>query len=210
VITLDEIRAFLPTFLSHGSETAFLDEIKHFLTSESRPFYTEKLAHQPILFQGDGLEGLLVVNLPDTTFERGAAMLLSNTCDVSPYNKRLFASSLTYAPIFRLDGYLAALREGRSGARVDENAMRDHESKIRQQLITQIFYLPKGGLLPTACIVFLDRAISVRSETVNRDDVPKVRLFTLSDFGAWLFALKLSIHFCRIRDKVDRMAGTIA
>jgi len=210
VISVEEIRNFLPGYLSQGSENAFLDEIKHFLKAESRPFYTNALAHHPVLFQGDGLEGLLVVSLPDPKTGPGSGMLLSNTCDVDPSNKRLFASWLTYAPIFRLDPYLAALRDGEFGPPVDAGLVRDHESKIRQQLITQIFYLPEGGRLPADCLVFMDRLISMPSETVNRDDVPKNRLFTLSDFGAWLFALKLSIHFTRIRDKVDRAAGTFA
>jgi hypothetical protein len=131
-------------------------------------------------------------------------MLLSNTCDVHPDNKRLFSSALTYAPIFSLDKYLYTLRKEYEEARVNA-----HEKDIREQLITQIFFLPRGGKLDSDCLVFLDRAMSASSGTVDRDKVPEIRLFTLSDFGAWLFALKLSIHFCRMRDRVDRNAGVI-
>lgn len=205
MISLEDIRRFLPTFLSQGSETAFLEEIRQFLDSNSKPFYTSALTHHGILFQGDGLQGLLVINLPDPTIGRAPALLFSNTCDVSPENKRLFTSNISYAPIFPLIGYLGALRAQYSSARVDS-----HERDVRQQLITQVFFLPQGGKLHEDSLVFLDRTMSASSTTIDRNKVPDLRLFTLSDFGAWLFALKLSIHFCRIRDNVDRNAGTLA
>lgn len=205
MISLDDIRQFLPTFLSQGSQSAFLDEIRHFLASNSKPFYTSALSHQLILFQGDGLDGMLVINLPDPTIGTAPAMLYSNTCDVDPKNRRLFTTQLSYAPIFPLDRYLELLLAEHPRARVES-----HEHEIRQQLITQIFFLPKGGKLQRDSLVFLDRTMSAASATVAREKVPDLRLFTLSDFGAWLFALKLSIHFCRVRDQVDRTAGTIA
>lgn len=204
MISSEDVRQFLPTFLSQGSETAFLDEIRHFLDSRGKPFYTSNLTH-PILFQGDGLDGLLVINLPDPTVNRAPALLFSNTCDINPANKRFFRSSLSYAPIFALDRYLDALRAEYSSERVDS-----HEQDIREQGITQIFFLPQGGKLQRDSLVFLDRTMSASSATIDPQQIPHIRLFTLSDFGAWLFALKLSIHFCRIRDKVDRTAGTIA
>ena len=205
MISLDEIRQFLPTFLSQGSETAFLDEIKHFLQSSMRPFYTQMLSNRTIIFQGDGIEGLLIINLPDPTIKPGPAMVLSNTCDVDPSNKHLFRTSLCYAPIFSLPLYLQLLRKENTEARVAS-----HESDIRNQLITQIFFLPKGGKLQNDSLVFLDRVVSASSDTIDRQQLSQSRLFTLSDFGAWLFALKLSIHFCRIRDEVDRNAGVVA
>jgi hypothetical protein len=206
LLSKDDIRQFLPSFLSQGSHAAFIDEIKQFSRSQAKPFYSLALADKEMLFQGDGVRGFLIVRLPDPTMKPGPAMLLSNTCDVDPANKRLFDASLTYAPIFSLPRYLASLRDRFP----DDPRLAQHESDVRQQLITQIFFLPKGGELLDDSLVFLDRIISASSNTVNRATVPQNRLFTLSDFGAWLLALKLSIHFCRIRDHVDRNAGTIA
>lgn len=205
-ISLEEIRKYLPTFLSQGSETAFLDEIKHFIRNfESRSFYTQALWDQPFIFQGDGLEGLLIINLPDTTAKSGKGMILSNSCDINPSNEHLFDASLSYAPIFSLPAYLDALRK-----RFPDERVAQHERDLRRQSMTQIFFLPRGGNLPNDAIVFLDRIISVTNDKVDRTHLAKRRLFTLSDFGAWLLTLKLSIHFCRIRDKVDRIAGVIA
>lgn len=204
MISWEEIKDYLPTFLSQGSQNAFLDDLRHFLGSGEKPFYSGALEHETIVFQGDGLEGLLVVNLPDTTVDRAPAMVLSNSCDVATTNERMFDASLTYAPIFPLDRYLEVLRQ-----RYSEERVRDHERDIRRQAITQIFFLPQGGKLKGDCLVFLDRISSAANTIVERDRLKDIRLFTLSDFGAWLFALKLSIHFCRIRDNVDRMAGAV-
>jgi hypothetical protein len=204
-IPLEEIRKFLPTFLSQASENAFVDEVKYFLNnSQKRSFYTEALRVKPIIFQGDGLQDLLVINLPDTTTKLANGMVLSNTCDISPSNERLFHASCCYAPIFSLPAYLEALRKQYSEERVAS-----HERDIRAQTITQIFFLPQGGKLPNEAIVFLDRIVSIANQTIDRENLSDRRVFTLSDFGAWLFTLKLSIHFCRIRDKVDRAAGVI-
>lgn len=202
MIDLEDIRQFLPTYLSQGSYDSFLDELKQFIRANSKPFYTTALRDEPILFQGDGLQGLLVINPPDTRVGPAPAILLSNTCDVDPNNQRMFGAHLSYAPIFSLERYLEALRPAASAHTIDV-----HRNDIRQQLITQIFFLPEGGKLKGDSIVFLDRTMSSASESVVRERVPEIRLFTLSNFGAWLFALKLSIHFCRIRDKVDRDAG---
>lgn len=205
MISWEEIQAYLPTFLSQGSQTAFLDEIKHFLASSSKPFYTSALLDQSIIFQGDGIDGLLVTNLPDPRIAPAPAMVFSNTCDIDPSNERLFDAALTYAPIMHLDRYVGMLR----AKKFPEERIAAHERDIRQQLITQIFFLPKGGRLVGDCLVFLDHVSSAASDSVDRSRLGITRLFTLSDFGAWLFALKLSIHFCRVRDRVDRTSGAI-
>jgi hypothetical protein len=205
LLSPEDLRRFMPTFLSQGSEKAFLDEIGAFARSDERPFYSSALRETPILFQGDGLSGLMIVRLPETTTKPGRALLLSNTCDVDPLNKRMYDASLTYAPILSLPRYLKALR-----ASFSEERVINHEREIRQQLVTSIFFLPQGEDLDEDCLVFFDRAISASSEIVDREHVPGRRLFVLSDFGAWLLALKLSIHFCRIRDQVDRNIGRVA
>src|SRR5262249_11451481 len=150
-------------------------------------------------FQGDGLVGLPLVNLREASLKQGRAFLVSNTCDVDLSNSRMFAVSLTYAPILSLSRYLNALRQ-----QYPQERSAQLEQEIRQQAIPQIFFLAKKGKLNEDWFVRLDRMMSCASTTVEREKVPDIRLFTLSDFGAWLLALKLSIHFCRIRDQVDR------
>src|SRR5690349_12868811 len=125
MISIEDVREYLPTFLSQGSQTAFLEEIKHFLAAESKPFYTSALLNAPMLFQGDGLQNVLLINLPAPNIGRGRAMLLSNTCDVYPGNNRMFPASLSYAPIFSLPLYTNALKAEYPAERV-----RSHEEEI--------------------------------------------------------------------------------
>ena len=138
ITSSEDLRRFLPAFLSKGSEDAFLKEITDFLGDRQKSFYTAALANEEMLFQGDGMQSLLLISLPDTTVRPGRAFLLSNTCDVDPSNKRLFESSITYAPIFKLQTYRTTLIEqGIPATRVD-NHIRD----LQRQLITQILFLP--------------------------------------------------------------------
>ena len=80
----------------------------------------------------------------------------------------------------------------------------DHINAIKKQEITQIFYLPKFDGKLEESIVFLDRVNNMPNTLIERDKISSNRIFTLSDYGAYLFLLKLSIHFTRVQDKVER------
>lgn len=71
----------------------------------------------------------------------------------------------------------------------------------------QIFFLPKVFGKLEESIVFLDRINNCSNKTVSRVNIDNQRIFTLNDYGEYLFLLKLSIHFTRMKDKVDR--GTV-
>lgn len=54
---------------------------------------------------------------------------------------------------------------------------------------------------------FFDRAISL---PLTEDIVKNMcgnKLFTLSNFGLYLFLFKLSVHFTRIQERIDRTTG---
>lgn len=204
MIELEELRQYLPKYLSPESEDCFFEELKSFPSNIDTRIYTILLADSSVIFQGDGIRNLLVVNLPDATVRDAPAMVLSNTCDISPKNNRPFPSAICYAPIFNLDKYADSLK--RNGIKKDE-ALADHLASIRQQRLTQIFYLPKGAQLENESLVFLDRVNSCQSTYIEPSSIPARRLFTLSNYGAWLFLFKLSIHFTRFADRVDRNAS---
>lgn len=75
---------------------------------------------------------------------------------------------------------------------------------IKRQKLTNLFYLPKGGKLQADSAVYMDRICHCRSDSISRESVPDRRLFTLSNVGAYLFFLKLSVHLLRMTDKVVR------
>ncbi len=59
-------------------------------------------------------------------------------------------------------------------------------------------------------LVFLDRIWNLDNNYIDRSSLNKSRLFTLSNTGFYIFLTKLSIHFSRIRERVDRDAGLVA
>jgi hypothetical protein len=202
MLSLEEIKIYLPKYLSPESEENLFDQLKQFPENIDDRLYTNYVLDPQLIYQGDGIEGLLVVNLPDTQIRPARGMILSNTCDVDERNKRLFPSSLVYAPIFNLEKYQKGLLA--SEILKDAGQIEDHIYAIKKQRITQIFYLPKGGALENESIVFLDRVNSCDNIFLSKVEIKDIRLFTLSNYGLYLFIFKLSVHFTRITEGIDR------
>ena len=199
-MNLEEIKLYLPKFLSSKSDKELFASIKEFPKSQNKSFYTQKLKNENIIFQGDGIKNLLVINLPDTKIDSASCIILSNTCDIDLKNKRNFSSQIVYSPIIELNKYKSLLinKLGKSAEQINA-----HIDSIKRQEITQIFYLPETSNMKDS-IIFLDRICNIRNNFLKRENLKRDRLFTLSNFGIYLFILKLSIHFTRIQDKVDR------
>lgn len=199
---LDDATRFLPRHLTEDETKKLFEDIKEFPGNlDKRLYMTPAPEDQEAILQGDGVEGLLVVNLPAPEIKPTKAMILSNSCDADPSNERAFPTALCYAPIFSFDKYLDALR--RRNVKSEEYLV-NHARDIRRQALTQIFFLPKSGGLEGDSIVFLDRINNCQSNHVDRTELPKTRLFSLSQYGHWLFLLKISIHFSRLTDKTKR------
>jgi hypothetical protein len=79
-----------------------------------------------------------------------------------------------------------------------------HIAHIRRQEITQIVYLPKNGNLTEDSIVFLDRLNNYPADLFDVGQIKARKLFSLSNYGLYMFLIKLSIHFTRIQERVDR------
>jgi hypothetical protein len=198
---LDDLKLYLPRFLSENSEKSLFEGLKDFPNNLDGRFYTGKLKNEEIIFQGDGIRDLLVVNLPSTEIKGAKCLVFSNTCDLDPSNPRFFPSQIVYAPIFDLEKYQSRLS---TLPEYSSQKVSDHVEAIRRQEITQVFYLPRLGGLLNESIVFLDRINNCSNDFIVRKDLPGQRVFSLGDYGFYIFLLKLSIHFTRIRDKVDR------
>lgn len=204
-MNFEDIRLFLPKYLSADSERDLFAGIKDFPENIDSRLYSSYLANDENIFQGDGINDLLVINLPQEDVKPTPCMVLSNTCDIDPANKRLFASQLVYAPIFNLNKYSSRLLSNSSKS---EQQINDHIQSIKRQKITQVFYLPPISDCLEESIVFFDRICNCSNSYINRSELPKQRIFTLSDYGAYLFLLKMSIHFTRIQDSVERKSNT--
>lgn len=197
----EHIKMYLPKFLSAESDKELFKGLREFPENIDDRLYTTYLQDSKLIYQGDGIKDLLVVNLPQPDIKPAPGIIFSNTCDIDLANQRNFPSRVVYAPILNLDKYQAVLSKN---ANKSSQQILAHISSIKKQEITQIFYLPKLAGKLDESIVFLDRVNNAPNTMLDRESIPTQRLFTLSDYGAYLFVLKLSIHFTRIQDKVER------
>lgn len=201
MIDFEEIKLYLPKYLSASSEQNLFDNLKDFPENIDSRMYSNSQLNDEIIFQGDGIEGILVINFPDTTIKEAKVVVLSNTCDIDLNNVRMYATSICHAPIFNLNKYIQRL-EARKPASLQK--IRQFVESIRKQRISQIFFLPEGGKLKFDSFIFFEKINSCDNESIPREELSKRRLFTLSNYGFYLFLFKLSIHFSRIREGLDR------
>ena len=205
MIEFSDIEKYLPQYLSKEASENLFAELKDFPKNIDDRLYTKYLADNKVLYQGDGISGLIGINLPDTRTGDVPGIVISNTCDINPENERPTESRLVYATIFKLEKYkdLLIQRFVNTGQKTEES-INAHIEKIKEQYISHIFYLPAGAGLENESIVLLDRLNNLPNNYIQNDNIPKQRLFTLSDYGFYLFLYKLSIHFTRIRESVSR------
>ncbi len=102
---LDEIRRYLPSYLSEDSTHSLFESLDQFPENIDGRLYADSHLEDDLIFQGDGLADLLVVNLPDANIRPTPCMVVSNTCDIDPDNRRNFPARVCYAPILNLEKY---------------------------------------------------------------------------------------------------------
>jgi len=196
----DDIIKYLPNYLNTKEQKALFDELNEFPDNIDTRLYSNKLDDN-IIYQGDGLKDLPIVDL--TNIEKGIKLqkciILSNTCDMDIANKRNFTPSIIYAPIIALSNYRRYLEKNK----IDKEKIKSHIVSIKKQFITQILFLPANNTIEDS-LVFLDRIQNIDYRYISRKTLEERRLFTLSNYGFYLFIYKLSIHFLRIQERVHR------
>jgi hypothetical protein len=198
--SIDDIKVFLPKYLSEEDQKKLFDQLKEFPTNIDKRMYSTAFDGREFLLQGDGVAN---IKWPPQTeggeFINIKALVMSNTCDISEGNPRVYEAYCTFAPIFKISSYEKALIEdGHLGAKV-----KDHLNAIRDQKITPFFYIPKTEGLGDECFVRFDLVFSLPVP----DDLKEVlesRIFSLSNYGFYLLLFKYSIHTNRIQERVAR------
>lgn len=199
----DKRDLYLPQYLSSLERDALRKELASFPTDGTKDtIYTSALDGVNYLLQGDGIDEMPYVNLPDLKIGKVQGILLSNTCDMSTENKRVNPCRIMFAPLIDFSKYSQMVYANYNKAKAES-----HLNDLKRQYITQALYLPKGAKLKNDSIVFFDRAISLPLTEELVEQFSKKKIFTLSNFGFYLFLLKISIHFTRIQEKIDRATG---
>lgn len=204
MIDFEEVKKYLPQYLSAESQDKLFEEIKGFPGNIDDRLYSKILKEEDIMYQGDGIDGMLVINLPSKDIKPLRSIILSNTCDIQQENRRLYPSRIIYAPIFNLEKYQQMISHEYKDNTDESCRINEHIKSIKNQMTTQIFYLPKCDALEFDSIVFLDRLNNCPSNIFEHGEIKKRKLFSLSDYGFYLFLIKLSIHFTRVREDVER------
>jgi hypothetical protein len=196
-ITTDSIREQIPYYLSQEAKENLVKALDNF--PRKIEYYINKYPNE--VLQGDGWDSVDIINFEDANRKLIKAVLLSNSCDVSTENKRDLPIKLTFAPIIKLNSYQNLLIKANLGKQQIEEKI----NAIKEQKITSLIYLPKGSNLEDDYIALLDDLHTVPYQTFNSHN-DKKKLFTLSQVGFYLFNLKLSVHFCRFHEEVQRGA----
>lgn len=191
---LETAKLHLPPYLLPEHKQQLYSELRNF--PEKFNYYTSKFDDE--MLQGDGWGGFLVLHQANNESKKIHGVVLSNSCDISPENRRRIPPKIIFASIIKLSKYIEQLRKGG----ISEDEINTVTESIKRQEITSLFYLPKGGGLTDEHIAILDDVYSVPTNSIQMSDMNK--LFTLSQSGIYLFILKLSIHFCRFNDGINR------
>ena len=195
-ITVDAIVDRIPLYLTKPKQEGFVKALNDF----PRINYFVG-SHPEKLLQGDCWNRLQLLNFHTAERRWVRGLVLSNTCDIALENARLKAPSLLFAPIISMRAWGAAMiKHG-----IEERRIEATLASMRQQHVTSVFYVPASQWLEEEHIVFLDDVYSMPVESLLEDSNAS-RIVSLSQIGFYLFLMKLSIHFCRFHENVDRDA----
>lgn len=200
MIPIEDVQKYLPKYLSEENYKTLLNELKNFPNNLDKRMYAIG-SEKNVIYQGDGIKSFPYVDLQQ--IEKGKKIIngivLSNTCDIDLTNKRLYTQSILYAPICPLENYINMLETNKVNKNTIENQIKD----IRNQHITSMFFLPKNDNISDS-IVFLDKILHLDNNYIDRNRLSEQRLFSLSDYGFYLLLFKLSVHFSRIQEHINR------
>jgi len=198
-IDLEEIKKYLPQYLSSTSASDLFSQLKEFPLNLSKMYSASNMYHNEVL-QADIIDNIPIVNLPKTTVKNGKVLVLSNSCDNDHSNKRFFPLSISYVPIIQLEALLSLLK---SKPEISEDQIRSFSDQIKKQEITNFLFLPKGTFFDEDLIALFDKTLNMsQSDFLQCADNNKI--LTMGNYGFYIFLLKLSIHFTRIKESVDR------
>lgn len=194
-ITAESIQQQIPHYLSQAAKENLAKSLQEF--PRRIDYYIDR--YQNEVLQGDGWNSFVVVNIENGERKPIKGILLTNSCDVAPENKREFPPAFTFAPIIKLGNYVQRLLM----AGLSQQVIDDKVAAIKEQNITNLFYLPKGAHLDNDYVALLGDVHTVPLK-VFQERQDRQKLFTLSQTGFYLFVLKLSVHFCRFHEEVNR------
>jgi hypothetical protein len=207
----DQLELLLPSYLTDTSKERLVAALSQFKTSGRTAISYDTFYQSvspPYFLQGDIVREIRFPlwneNREDFTKGYIDAMILSNTCDISSENRRSHnKKECILAPVIRLQDYITDLiNQGYPST----NATSIQES-IKGQRISNLFFLPSNdGNVQNEFIALLDKVVWFPTDELNQyaENMKANRARSMSLFGSYLLALKLSFHFCRLPEDEER------
>lgn len=201
---IENLATFLPQYLSADDQKVLLDNLSAISQGdENVPYslsdYDDQ--HGDRMLQGDGWRGFRAYVFQQDEVKSLRGLVLSNSCDVAPENPRATPPRVTFAPLVRL----AKFEELLLASGINQHAIDAKIAAIKAQKTSNVFYIPQGGKVDEEYLVRLDEAHSMPLSIHNGVE-EREKLFTLSNAGFYMLAFKLSVHFCRLQENVQRDA----
>ncbi len=197
--TLNDFRLYLPKYLSIEEQNKLFNELSSFPSNLDKRFYTAHLKNEPHLFQGDGYAEISMPDYQQKCLHKVKGFLLSNTCDSSFDNKRLHSPIfLSFTPIHNLKKYEENLLK-----KYEKEIVLNHINSIKKQKNASFFFIPAIGELDD-CFIRLDYIFSLPATEQLVNELISNRLFSLSNYAFYLLLFKISIHFTRVQEGVNR------
>lgn len=186
---VDESEAILP---HHKEELKTL--LKGFPDTVTADWFYKKIEDN-ILYQSDVFSNLTICFVNDDgeiLSGTSDVMLLSHTCDVQPDRQ----ASILVATVIDASEYKNEYEKERGS---DSTRWQDFLTSVKKGLVTRLFYLPEAkGIIEESMVDFC-KICSVSSRLINNifEGSPTRRSFTLSQYGYYLFLLKLCHYLAR-------------
>jgi hypothetical protein len=193
-LSSDELKVHIPYYLTENQKSGLSKAFLDFSNEKEVDFYINGYEKEKL--QGDGWSKLKILRFSDGERANIKGIILSNTCDISPENQRSFPTKITFAPLVKLSNYTQLLYS----SKLSKQQVSDKVEMIKKQKVTSIFFLPSSKNIDDDYIAILDDIHTVPSSATTDSE----KIFTLSMFGFYLFVFKLSIHFCRFHEEVQR------
>jgi hypothetical protein len=203
---LELIERLFPPDISEQRKGRLRDGLKQFTLNSNPKIYTDfyQISSPDYFLQGDLIFEL---RFPSWDSEKRDfqkvyfdSIILSNSCDIDEANQaaRTLPKQVMIAKLFSL----ADFKEGLTFYGIENGDV--IVQRLKNQEYSNLMYFPP--INNREYIAFFDESSSISNEELNalRIDIEKNRIACLDWFGYYLFMFKLSYHFCRLPEEVDR------
>lgn len=194
---VDNIKDQIPYYLTRPQKEGLIEALKDFPTNTRYYLgnYPEELKNA--VLQGDIFGNLTVYSAQGNKKIKG--IILSNSCDIDTSNKRELPVRALFAPLISLKKFIALLESNDLPAETISSKL----DSIKKQEVTNMVYLPENDSFEES-VVFLDDVYQIPAHDLKTLLDDNCKLVTLSQLGFYILLFKLSIHFCRFHESVNR------